>query len=450
MEPSRGRVQRFASAAWKEAKGPLYRNAIFLMISSIVGLGLGFVFTIIVLRLYNESDVGYALTLVNTLSFFGATATLGLGVGLIRFLPESESPTTLVNTTLSIAGALAAILALVFAAGIPFWLPALSFVLETPIYIVAVVVTAMLYAFAPLLDQAAVAVRRADVATLRTVVFAVTKIPLPLLFAIWLTGPLGGRLGVFLSITLAFGISVVVSAFVLLPRVIRGYRPAPRLSRSRLRPMFRFSMGNGAAGIIGSAAVLLQSALILSTLSGAEADSVAHFYAATILAGLLYIIPGATMTSFFAEASQVNARRRRDERMAIVLSLGLLIPGIIGMWILAPWLLGLFNRPGYVTAATTPLRVLGLASIPVFLNGLLGTRVRIRKRSWPLIAAAIIETAVTLGLGYTLLKTIGLDGLAYAFVLGQAAATPLLYATARAPIEAEPLEPTPIPPHPGT
>jgi O-antigen/teichoic acid export membrane protein len=442
-------VQRFASAAWEEAKGPLYRNAIFLMLSSIIGIGLGFVFTLIVLRLYTENDVGYALTIVNTLSFLGGIATLGLGVGLIRFLPESESPTALVNTCLSIAGALAIVLALVFTIGIPLWLPDISFVLESPIYIVAVVLTAMLYAFAPLLDQSAIAVRRADAATARTVVFSVVKIPLPLVFAVFLTGPLGGRLGVFLSITLSFGVSVLVAAYVLLPRVIPGFRPRPRLSRRRLKPIFSFSIGNGAAGIIGSAAVLLQSALVLTALPGSAADSVAHFYAASILAGLLYIIPNATMTSFLAEASQANARRRRDETMAILLSLGLLVPGIIGLYVLAPWLLGLFNRPGYVTAATTPLRILAFASIPVFLNGLLATRVRIQKRSWPLIAAAAIESVVTLGLGYALLQSIGLVGLAYAFVLGQAAATPLLFATGRGSIEEEPLAPE-VPPQAGT
>lgn len=450
MEPSRGRVQRFASAAWQEARGPLYRNAIFLMLSSIIGLGLGFVFTVVVLRLYSEADVGYALTLVNTLGFLSGIATLGLGVGLIRFLPESDDPAAVVNSALSIVGVLAAAFSLVFAFGMPIWLPDLSFVLETPVYIVAILATGMAYAFAPILDQAAIATRRADVATMRTVAFAILKIPLPLLFVVLLTGPLGGRLGVFLSIAIAFGASVLLSGFVLLPRVLPGFRPRPRLSRRRIRPMLSFSVGNGTAGIIGSAAVLLQSALILNTLPGASPNAVAYFYAASILGGLLYIIPNATMTSFFAEASQANARRRHDERRAILLSLGLLVPGIVGVWILAPTLLGLFNRPGYVSFGTTPLRILSLASIPVFLNGLLGTRVRIRKQSWPLIAAGAIETAVTLGLGYVLLRQMGLDGLAYAFVLGQAAATPLLYATARAPIEAEPLEPTPIPPQPGT
>ncbi|MGQ0796955.1 MAG: lipopolysaccharide biosynthesis protein, partial [Methanobacteriota archaeon] len=217
-------------------------------------------------------------------------------------------------------------------------------------------------------------------------------------------------------------------------------------SRRRLRHMFLFSMGKWIASVVGCGAVLLLPILIVNTLGAAEVANAAFFYAAATIAGLLYIIPNATMTSFLAEASQQNAQRRRDERKAILLSLALLAPGIVGMSIVGGPLLALFNDPGYVASGTQPLRILSLGSIPVFLNGVFGTRVRIRKQTWPLIAAATLETAVTLGLGYFLLVRVGLEGLAYAFVAGQAAATPLLWLTAGAPVEAEPVEPTPVPP----
>ena len=444
-EPS-GRVRRLAGQVWGEVRGPLYRNAIFIMLSSIIGTGLGFFFWVFVFRVYRPDDAGFAITLVQTLAFLSGIATLGLGVGLIRYLPETDDRPALVNSALSIAGLLGIVLPVLFVFGVGLWSPKLSFILDSPVYLVAIVLTGMAYAFAPILDQAAIAMRRADLSTLRVLIFSLVKIPLPLLFVIWFSGPLGGRFGVYLSIAVAFGISVLLMGFVFLPRVIPGFRPRPRLSRRRLRPMFMFSVGNWVATVIGSGAVLLLPLLIVNTLGSAGAANAAFFYAAATIAGLLYIIPNATMTSFLAEASQQNAQRRRDERRAILLSLGLLAPGVIGMWYLAGPLLALFADAGYVTSGAQPLRILSLASIPVFLNGIFGTRVRIRKQTWPLIAAATLETAVTLGLGYVLLAQVGLDGLAYAFVASQAAATPLLWLTAGAPVEAEPVEPTPVPP----
>src|SRR5947209_883429 len=240
-----------------------------------------------------------------------------------------------------------------------------------------------------------------------------------------------------MSWSIAFGVSVVVAAFIFLPRVIPGYRPRPGYSRERLRPMFGFSIGNWVAGVIGSGGSLLLPLLIINTLrpigTGAavitSSDSTAVYYAATVVAGSLSAIPAATMTSFYAEASQRNAARRRDERRAIGLSLALLLPGILALWFLADTLLRiLFDlRPELADLGTPALQILGLASIPIFLNTVFGTRVRIRKQVAPSIVSAAILTATTLILGYLFLTWYSLPGLAWAVVLGNAAATPYLF-----------------------
>src|SRR2546425_898220 len=124
-----------------------------------------------------------------------------------------------------------------------------------PEYVPIVVLTAIAYSFGPVLDQAAVAARRADLYFWRIVIFSTTKIPLPVVFALWLGDALLRIrvLGIYLSWSIAFGVSVLVAAFVFLPRVMPRYRPRPRFSRKRLRPMFTFSIGNWAAAVIGRA-----------------------------------------------------------------------------------------------------------------------------------------------------------------------------------------------------
>ena len=447
MDDARQRMQRLVGRAWDEARSPLYRNAFFIMLASLIGSLLGFVFLYVVYQTYDLTDAGYAATMVNTVTFLVGIGSLGMPIALVRFLPESDDPSALVNTSLSISGVLSAALALAFVVSLGFWSPNLLVVFGHPVYLLIIPLTAVAYAFGPVLDQAAIALRRADLFAIRVVLLSVIKVPLPILFVTAFATVLGGTLGVYMSWSLSFAVSVIVVGLVLLPRVIPGYRPRPRLSRRRLRPMFRFSVGNWLAGLIGSAGSLLLTLLIINTLPQATASTAtAVYYAVTVMAGILLVIPQATMTSLYAEASQRNANRRRDERRAIALSIALLIPAIVGMWVFADVLLRLFEKPTLADLGAQPLRILSLSSIPVFLNSVFGTRVRVRKEIIPLIVSAAIGSAVTLGLGFVLLESSGLVGLAIAVVIGQAASTPYLLVVAGRPMEEEPmLAPTPRP-----
>ena len=445
MDRDESRMRRFVGIAWNEARGSLYRNAFFLMLSSIIASGLGFFFWLVVARAYSSADIGAAVILFQTLSFLGTLALLGQAVGLIRYLPETEEKEPLVNTALTVTGSVALILSAVFLISLPLWSEDLTFVLNDPLYILTIIAATIVLGFAPILDQAAIAERRADISTWRTTIFSILKIPLALIIVLFLSG----RAGVFLSLTLSVGISVLVSALVLLPRVIPGYRPRPRFQLDAVRPMLRFSFGNHAAIVIGSAGSMLLPLLIDNALGPNRGPAfAAYFYVALIVAGLLYIIPSATFTSFYAEASQKNADPRRGERKAILLTMGLLIPAIAVMWLFSEIMLTWFGDPAYKDQAVTPLRILTFASIPAFLNGVLSTRVRIRKQTAPLIVSSAISTIIILGLGWYLLQAPGLDidGLAIAYVVGQAAATPYLYVVAREAYAAIPTESVFTPP----
>ena len=445
MEETFDWARRLVGGTWRRVKAPLYRNAFLIMLSTVLGQGLGFFFWLVVARFYATTDVGYAVALFQTLAFLGTLASLGLGVGIIRYLPETDDKPSLVNTAATIAGGAALILAVVFLAVVGFAVPDLAFVLQNPIYPAAILVTTLALALPSVYEQTSYAVRRADVVVWKTLVIALTKIPF--VVALALVPLTAGRIGVFLSLALATIAGVATEAFVLLPRVLPAFRPRLRLALARVRPMFRFALGNYSAGVIGAAGFLLLPILILNVLGPAGAANVAYYYIASVVAGLLSIIPGAIFTSFYAEASQKNANRSVDERRAILLSIALLIPGIAVLWFMSEEMLSWFGDPAYAAGAVGALRILVFGSIPAFLNSILGTRIRIRKRSAPLVVGSTIATAVTLGLGVLLLKTNGIDGLAIATVLGGAAATPYLFAVARTSFRDEPAPPAdpPVP-----
>ena len=442
MGDTPGPVQRLAGRAWALATQPLYRNAFLIMLSSVVGSGLGFFFWLVVGRYYATTDVGYAVAIIQSLSFLAALAHLGLGTAIIRYLPETERQADLVNASATIVGGLALLFSVVFILGVTVFVPDLSFIQANPIYPVVILATTLGIALPTLYDQASYAVRRADVLLWRTTALALVKIPLALAFALFaLTA---GRLGIFLSLGLGYVVGVVLEALVLLPRVLRGFRPKPLVRLAPLRPLFRFSLGNYTANSIAAAGGMLLPILILNVVGPTGAASVAFYYVGSIVAGLLSIIPGAVFTSFYAEASQKNARRAADERRAILLSIGLLIPAIGVLWFFSETMLTWFGNPAYASGAVGVLHILIFGSIPGFLNSILGTRIRIRKKSAPLIVGSAISTVVILGLGVYLLKEYGIDGLAVAAVVGSAAATPYYYLVARTSFKGEqpPAEPT--------
>ncbi len=444
MGDSLGGTKRLIGRLWGEAKTSLYRNAIFLMATSVLGQGLGFFFWALVTHVYSSSDVGFAITLYSTIAFVATLALLGFNVSLIRYLPEVEDQDELLNTALTLAGVASLLLGLGFLGVIAVFGLDLSFVLEGPAYPLAILAGVLGAALGPVLDTAAIAYRRADAPLWRTVALGVLKIPIAVLLALTLGNTLGiGRFGVFVALVVAVDVSVFLEGVWLLPRIRPGYWPRIRTRFGRLRPMMRFSNGNYVAGTIGSGGSALLPLLILETLGAANATQVSYFYVASAVAALLSVISGSSFTSFFAEASYRNANRHRDERRALLLTLGLLAPAIAVFWVFAYLVLLLFGTgsPAYADAGTTPLRIMTLGAIPAVANNLLTTRVRVRKRTLPLIVGATISTAVVLVLGYALLVTEGITGLSVAVVLATAAPTPYYWAAARKSFEGEPTEP---------
>ncbi len=439
MGGSLGRLRGLAGDAWRSAQSPLYRNAFLIIFSTIVGQGLGFFFWLLTARFYTPSDVGYAVALVQTLGLIATFANLGLGIGLIRFLPGTDEKTNLVNSSVTLAGGMTLILSAAFLVIVNVAVPDLSFIQGNPIYPAVILVTTLAIVLPSVYDQVSFAVRRADVLLWRTLILAVAKIPLVAGFAFL---PLTrGRLGVFMALSIAYVVSTLIEVVYLVPRVLPGYRPRPQLEFGSVRPMLRFSLGNYSAGSISAAGGLLLPILILDILGPAGADSVAYFYIASLVAGLLGIIPGATFTSFYAEASQRNANRQPDELRAILLSAGLLVPGVAALWIFSEQVLTWFGNPAYASGSLGALRILIFGSIPGFLNTILLTRLRLRKKSAPLIVASAISTAVTLVLGILFLWTNGINGLALASVVGAAASTPYYYLVARRSSKDEPTPP---------
>jgi len=398
----------------------LFRNSLLLIATSVLGYGLSFLFWLAVARAYPASSMGLGATLLSTLLFLSGVATLGLPIGIIRFLPAEPDKVGLINASFTVSGLVSLALGLVFLAGLDLWAPALSFLRSDPLFVAAYVLSLVFFAFAGIFDAAFVAARRADYGMIRNTIYSLIRLPFPLAVAAVL-----GVFGILFSWTVALLVSLVVGAFVLLPRLFPGYRPAPSFRRIRNLGIVGYSLWNHASGLVGTAAVSLLPLLILNTAAGETgAAATAYFYAAFALASLLYVVPGSFSTALFVEGSHPETDYARDVRSTVWLSLGFLALGIVGAVLLGRFILGLFGE-AYARESYETLILLVLASPIILVNTVFTTDLRVAKRVKPLLIITAISSVATLSVAYVLLPTTGIWGAGAGFVFGQALAAPL-------------------------
>ena len=65
----------------------LYRNSIYLMISTLIMSVLGFVFWMVASRLYSADSIGLATAIISVMGLIVGLSVLGLNAGIIRYLP---------------------------------------------------------------------------------------------------------------------------------------------------------------------------------------------------------------------------------------------------------------------------------------------------------------------------------------------------------------------------
>ena len=119
---------------------PLFKNAYFLMLSSISSAGSGFFFWLIAARFYSTADIGLASAIIAAMGLISMLSMLGFDISLVRFLPEREDKTELINSCLTISFIFSLALIAIFIAGIEQWSPSLSIIKENKILLLLFVV----------------------------------------------------------------------------------------------------------------------------------------------------------------------------------------------------------------------------------------------------------------------------------------------------------------------
>jgi len=389
----------------------LYRNALYLMIANIVGVLLGFVFWIIVARFYAAEDIGLASATISATMLLASFAHLGLGIGLIRFLPcSSKSANSMINTCLTISAFSSILAAVIFVAGLGFWSPTLLFIRQNPIYLAAFVAFTIAVTLSTLTEQTFVAKRRAGFIVVKTLIFNLLKLPLPILLAVFFHS-----FGIFASWGVSLGVALVVSLFLFLPRAQPGYYPTFAIKRQAVNEMLHFSFANYISSLLWAAPVYILPIMVVNLL-GAELN--AYFYIAWTIASILFMLPGAISTSLFAEGSSDEERLGFNTWRSLRLVFLTLVPAVIVILPFADKLLLLFGS-SYSESAATLLRILALSALPLAINTVYLAIKRVEMKLRLIIGLTAFVAVATLGLSYWLLPRMGINGVGVAWLVSQ-------------------------------
>lgn len=401
-----------ASAIVGALRSPLYANTFYLWASTAIASVSGLGFWALVARLYGAEDVGLGAAMVSALMLLATLSTLGLGMGLIRFLPDSgSSATALINGCLAATALAGAAAAAVFLAGLPAWAPELSSgggLLEGPLPALAFVAFAAAMTVATAQPYAFLAVRKTRYMLAQVIVTQAAR------FALVAALVFLGAFGIGASAGMAGALATVVG-FALLARGVPGYRPGVALDVGSVRRLLPFSMANHTADVLLLAPGLVLTIVVVNRLGSEQA---AYFYMAWFLGYLLASTSAHLSLSLFAVGSYRPEALRELSRNAAAAGLAIAAAGGLALLLAGDRVLLLFG-PEYASEGTALLRVMALAALPAaVLNVYLGS-LRVMRRSAELVLIAGMVAATTVALSYALLPEVGLKGAGIAFAAAQ-------------------------------
>jgi len=395
-------------------QAPLYANASYLVLASGATAFLGFLFWVLVARLYSPDDVGFASAVISAVNLLGFLSNLGLNYGLVRFLPESGDRTaSLLNSTFILGAVIAAITGSIFLVGIPIWSPALDEVRGNFVYVVCFLGSLISMVVQTMINAAFVSYRKSVFVLLQGALTSGLRIIIALGLVTFL-----GALGIFASWALAIQVALIVSVLLLVPRIRSGYKPALTIDILQIKSMFQYSFQNYLTMLFWNGPNFVLP-LIVVNLVGAE--STAYFFMAITMAGLVWTIPTSVSLSLLAEGSHDEKSIPINLRRSVKINAALAIPAIIFLVVFGDKFLLAFGGE-YSLGATRTLQLLAITAIPVSVNFLyLGVRRAQKRMKGPIMLTGFIACASLIG-SYFVLPTTGILGVGVALFLSNSIA----------------------------
>lgn len=393
----------------------LVGNSAFLFMNTALLAGFGFVFWSVSAHVYTPAQVGVATALIAALNMIISFALVGLEISLIRFLPETEQRTELINASLTWTAGLALACGGIFLLLQPIVAPRLGVIGETPLVRILYLLFCVPAAWSYVLESVFIANRSARQILVKNALSSVVKLPLIAAFVF------AGAFGIYSAWMASFAVGVLFAVVVLRRRF--HHRMAFATSLVPVRGMTAFSVANYLATFAEGIPDMVLPIVVLDLLGAVAA---AHYYIAVMLATVLFAVSAAAGQSLFAEGSNSGAELSGHARKAGIFMACLLVPGIALTVGIGPYVLDIFGH-SYSTSASGLLTILALSAVIVAANDALRAVHKVRMRNAVMFAASGLGSAAAVGLAVPLSRY-HLEGIGLAWCAGQVVTLILLAA----------------------
>lgn len=409
-------MPNYAKRLWKHFQSDtLFRNSVYLMLTTGAMGVLGFFFWLICTHLFAPAEIGTGTALISAMSLISAISLLGFNSTFIRILPNSQNRDNEINTgSLLVIGA-SALMAIAYVCGVTLFTPSLSVVQQNFWYAAGFVVMTALASINGLTDSIFIAYRSAQY-TLITDGFITSgiKLLLPLVFVAI------GAYGVFAAAGLGASAGMIASVAFLVWKF--GYHPRFKIDIPTLKDVFHYSSTNYIADLFYMVPALLLPIIVLDRLGAAPTG---YFFLAFMVANLVYAVPSAISGSLFAEGSYGSASLSTLLKRSTALIAAIMIPVAILFAAIGPFILDFFGK-AYSAGGAGVIVILSLAAPAVAGFDVGSSLLRITKQVYALMAVNIIYAIVICSCAL-LWTGKGLDWVAFAWLAGNLVAATLSF-----------------------
>ncbi len=384
----------------------LLSSSLYLMLSMAAVSLAGFVFWIIVARMFDTETVGLATTLLSMSMFVSLFGLIGFDTIFARFFARADNRNELINTGLLVNAIITGLLSVAFCMIVPFISPSIAFVAESPLTIAAFAVFTIFTAWNTLTTAILVANHNSRPVLIINIVFSLAKLVLP--FVIGGDDPMV----IFIIVGIAQVINVVLSMWVIIAKT--GYRPSFKVSGNVLKQTYRYGFATYVASLLNLAPDSLLPLIVVNEIGPSAA---AYFYIAFTIASLLYTIAFSTVQAIMAEATHDEENMMLHLKRGIKIVMAITIPAIFAIIIVAPFVLSAFG-PGYRDGSYLLVCLLSVSGIAVSLYAAIGAYFKLTKNLFFLLVAPIVNAIGVIVLCWLLAKPYGLLGVGWGWLIG--------------------------------
>jgi O-antigen/teichoic acid export membrane protein len=410
----RGTTIRARTWLRRLSEDSLLRNGVYIMATTAVTMGFGFVFWVLAARTLPAAEVGRAAALVSAMLFVAVFANLGLGQVLVsRLASRAPGRDWSVTVTTAVAAAAAASLVggTIAAVLIPLLIPALKGGIGTASFLLLPLGVAGA-ACSLVLDYACIAERHAKYAFVRNTVAAVLRLALVGFAA---AAPIPGTTWI-LAIWAGSFVLIDVFAFTrVLPALGHDFHATLSGWREELRAMRGLIAGHQSINLGSQASAYLLPVLVSARLGPAQN---AYFYTTFMLASGLFFIAPAIANALFAEGAHSPQHVGRDVRRAVRHIAMLAGPAALLLIVAGPSILAIFGEVYAEEGDTLLLILVGSALFDAGFQ-LCMAYLRIRGRLREAAIATWVTLVLTISATWLLLPPLGLEGAGVGWAAGK-------------------------------